>query len=143
MHNKKQKVKAVNNKKFMAILLLLVPTPTIATDMDVQYQMLDLQIEKLTAERNSKKELLHECEKATRKFKIAGTATLTATGIGAIVNDNLKKKIENMSANNSGNHNSIANPASMPNAIETNCKQVCDGDQSCIKECIEFYQKNN
>ncbi len=133
----------MNNKKILFFLLLLAPTRTIATDINMQYQMLDLQIEKLTAERDSKKALLDECKKNTKKFKIAGTATLTATGIGAIVNDNLKKKIENMSANNSGNHNSIANPASMPNAIETNCKQVCDGDQSCIKECIEFYQKNN
>ena len=58
----------MNNKKFTFFILLLISTPVIAMDIDTHYQMLDMQIEKLTAERDSKKALLDECEEMYKGY---------------------------------------------------------------------------
>ena len=59
-------------------------------DMDV----LDAQISELIARRDGLKQEIESCQKNTKNYKIAGVATLAATGVGVIGNISLHNKIK-------------------------------------------------
>lgn len=87
-------------KKILIIFLMVVPFfATAGADLDLQNQMLDSEIEKLTNERDEKYESLLKCENATKGFKIAGLSTLVATGIGVVGNIKLSQKLKGKNSN--------------------------------------------
>lgn len=55
---------------------------------------LDAQINELISRRDKLKSDLESCEKNTRGYKIAGIATLGATGVGVVGNIKLAQEIE-------------------------------------------------
>ncbi|MDR1337605.1 MAG: hypothetical protein LBJ73_01075 [Rickettsiales bacterium] len=60
---------------------------------DVQVQMLAARLESLQSERDHKAAELRDCEKNVKGFKVAGIATLSATGIGIGINVALASKL--------------------------------------------------
>ena len=94
--------------KILMIFLMIVPITAFAeSDLGMQSQMLDSQIEKLTSERDSKYEALQKCEKSTKGFKIAGLTTLVATGFGIYGNIKLSEKIKGKNGKKSSTRGSL------------------------------------
>ena len=55
---------------------------------------MDMQIAELTARRDALRAEIAECEENTQKYKVAGVATLAATGVGVVGNIALHNKIQ-------------------------------------------------
>ncbi len=62
----------------------------------MQNQMLDAQIEKLIKERDEKRDSLNRCVSQLKGYKVAGTSTMVATGLGLFANIKLNEKIKRM-----------------------------------------------
>lgn len=65
-----------------------------ADTVDYIDMQLDAQINELITRRDKLKSDLESCEKNTRGYKIAGIATLGATGVGVVGNIKLAQEIE-------------------------------------------------
>jgi hypothetical protein len=117
-------------KKITPVLLLLCFGSVFAED-SIEEQMLDAQIEKLTMERDEKYKALEKCAKESKTYKIAGIATLTATGIGLYANIKLHEKMSKMSGGSGGGD---ANRAAPP-STEDNLKDVCAEMGNPSPEC--------
>ena len=65
-----------------------------AETVDYIDMQLDAQINELISRRDKLKNDLESCEKNTRGYKIAGIATLGATGVGVVGNIKLAQEIE-------------------------------------------------
>ena len=65
-----------------------------AETVDYIDMQLDAQINELISRRDKLKSDLESCEKNTRGYKIAGIATLGATGVGVVGNIKLAQEIE-------------------------------------------------
>ena len=65
-----------------------------ADTVDYIDMQLDAQINELISRRDKLKSDLESCEKNTRGYKIAGIATLGATGVGVVGNIKLAQEIE-------------------------------------------------
>ena len=85
----------------IALLSILCVNAAQAANYDMQLQMLDNEINKLSQERQTKMKALEDCASKVKGFKIAGIATLALTGVGIGVNiaqantkSNLDKKID-------------------------------------------------
>ena len=63
---------------------------------------IDIQIHELQQRRDALKAELDACEENTRKFKIAGVATLGATGVGVVGNIALHNEIKKIDQTKSG-----------------------------------------
>lgn len=63
---------------------------------------LDMQINELIEQRNKLKSELESCEKNTKGYKIAGIATLGATGVGVYGNIRLAQEIKKVKESKSG-----------------------------------------
>jgi hypothetical protein len=76
------------NLLFSTVLALfaLVPGGAISATAEMQIQMIDHDIQRLTTEKNEKIARLASCAKNTNGFKIAGISTLALTGVGIGVN---------------------------------------------------------
>lgn len=74
------------NLFIFAGLTMLVHGAVSAVDTSMQIQILDAEIEQLTAEKQKKYGELEKCEKSVNGFKIAGITTLGLTAVGAGVN---------------------------------------------------------
>jgi len=70
----------------VSLLIVALAAPAArAASLDIQNQLLDTEISKLTAEADSKMNDLNSCSKSVNGFRIAGIATLTATaGLGIL-----------------------------------------------------------
>ena len=64
--------------------------------------ILDMQIHELEVRRDELKKQIAECEQNTRGYKIAGIATLGATGVGIVGNIKLAEKIKILEQSKSG-----------------------------------------
>ena len=85
------------------IFLMLAPIYAVAaSDIDFTNQMLDSEIERLTKQRDEKFAALQKCEETTKGFKIAGIATLAATGVGIYGNIKLSQKLKGKGSKKSG-----------------------------------------
>jgi hypothetical protein len=73
---------------------------TVFANNDMYIQILNAQIEQLTAERDAKRAELTECQEKQKKMKVAGSVTLTTTSIGLGANIALASKLSN--ANSGG-----------------------------------------
>jgi hypothetical protein len=63
---------------------------------------IDMQIRELQQRRDELKAELDACEENTRKFKIAGVATLGATGVGVVGNIALHNEIKKIEQSKNG-----------------------------------------
>ena len=63
---------------------------------------IDIQIRELQQRRDALQAELDACEENTRKFKIAGVATLGATGVGVVGNIALHNEIKKIEQSKSG-----------------------------------------
>jgi len=63
---------------------------------------IDIQIRELQQRRDALKAELDACEENTRKFKIAGVATLGATGVGVVGNIALHNEIKKIEQSKNG-----------------------------------------
>jgi hypothetical protein len=85
-------------KKHIAIVLscLVAVHAARAADYDMQIQMLDAEIAKLTAEKQTKYADLEKCAKSVDGFKIAGISLLGLTAVGVGVNIYQANKISDL-----------------------------------------------
>ena len=81
-------------KRVIVFILMLAPVLCFAETSSMQLQMLDSEIERLTAQRDEKYAALQKCEQTTKGFKIAGLTTLVATGVGVYGNIKLSQKLK-------------------------------------------------
>ena len=124
-------------KKILIIFLMVVPFFAIAgADLDLQNQMLDSEIEKLTNERDEKYESLLKCENATKGFKIAGLSTLVATGIGIYGNIKLSQKLKGKNKSNHGGGGLGIPARSADQAKSDDCDEDCPGISG--EQCNEY-----
>ncbi len=63
---------------------------------------IDMQIHELEQRRDELKKQIAECEQNTRGYKIAGIATLGATGVGVVGNIKLAQEIKKIEQSKSG-----------------------------------------
>ena len=63
---------------------------------------IDMQIHELEQRRDELKKQIAECEQNTRGYKIAGIATLGATGVGVVGNIKLAQEIKKLEQSKSG-----------------------------------------
>lgn len=63
---------------------------------------IDMQIQELEQRRDELKKQIAECEQNTRGYKIAGIATLGATGVGVVGNIALHNEIKKIEQSKSG-----------------------------------------
>ena len=89
-------------KLYPFFFLAFVPLLAAANDGDMQLQMLESRIEKLEREKAEKYAELEKCEQDTRGFKIAGTVTMLATGVGLYANIKLNEKLKKMGGGGGG-----------------------------------------
>ena len=80
--------------KFIIFAGLICICTAHADTVDYIDMQLDAQINELISRRDKLKADLEACEKNTRGYKIAGIATLGATGIGVVGNIKLAQEIE-------------------------------------------------
>ena len=108
-------------KLFAAVFLLFCIIPAYA-DSDIEEQILDAQIAKLEKEIETKYKTLEKCAKENHNYKIAGVATLAATGVGIYANVKLNEKLLKISGGGSG---SDGTGVDMRNQEQKNC-DACD-----------------
>ena len=90
---------------------------------DARVQMLDAEIERLTYQRDEKYTALKQCEKTTENFRVAGLATLIATGFGIYGNIKLYQKYNNKSGN--GVHGVKSDTRSTEQKANDECVMFC------------------
>jgi dienelactone hydrolase len=78
-------------KYLLLVLFVFVFNASYANDTLVQ--MLNAQIQQLTAERDAKRQMLADCQSKRQKLKIAGIATLATTGVGVGANVVMASKL--------------------------------------------------
>ena len=83
----------IRNKLIIFVGLICICTAH-ADTVDYIDMQLDAQINELISRRDKLKSDLDACEKNTRGYKIAGIATLGATGVGVVGNIKLAQEIE-------------------------------------------------
>ena len=106
-----------------------------ASDIDFTNQMLDSEIERLTKQRDEKFAALQKCEETTKGFKIAGIATLAATGVGIYGNIKLSQKLQGKGSKKSGGGGLKAKVLSADESQRQACDEDCDSgytDEQCI-----------
>lgn len=111
---------------FIFMSLILTPVMVVAETID----MLDYQINELTHRRDALRAELDACKQNTKKFKVAGIATLGATGLGVLGNIALHNKIQNMGEGiGSGVGGAIAvDTRSEAQKIDDECAMFCADD---------------
>ena len=100
-----------------------------AEEPSMQMQMLDNEIERLTKQRDEKFAALQKCEETTKGFKIAGIATLAATGVGIYGNIKLSQKLQGKSSKKSGSGGGsvLVDNSTEEEKVDSLCKS-CDTD---------------
>ena len=108
---------------------------------------IDMQIRELQQRRDELQAELDACEENTRKFKIAGVATLGATGVGVVGNIALHNEIKKIEQSKNGDGYSGGRGdggghglvhMSQEQKEDTQCKMFCSDDQ----EMAELYECN-
>ena len=121
------------------IFLMLTPIYAVAaSDIDFTNQMLDSEIERLTKQRDEKFAALQKCEETTKGFKIAGIATLAATGVGIYGNIKLSQKLKGKDKTGSGGNGAVIDNRSRSEIDAASCRQVdCPEDLEECEKCLD------
>ena len=131
--------KGIQTQKILMIFLMLTPIyAVVASDIDFTNQMLDSEIERLTKQRDEKFAALQKCEETTKGFKIAGIATLAATGVGIYGNIKLSQKIKNETSSSSGG-TKPSYYGTDEELEDSNCETICGTTdkiecEKCLRE---------
>ena len=103
---------------------------------------LDMQIAELTARRDSLRTEIAECEDNTHKYKIAGVATLAATGVGVVGNIALHNKIKEATkggthSGSSGGSGVAQDTRSTEQKVSEECQMFCADipEEAASMEC--------
>ena len=88
---------------------------------------MDMQISELTARRDSLRTEIAACEDNTHKYKIAGVATLAATGVGVVGNIALHNKIKEAQKGGSvgGNNYKPIDTSTEQEKLDVFCQDLC------------------
>lgn len=106
-----------------------------AEEPSMQMQMLDNEIERLTKQRDEKFAALQKCEETTKGFKIAGIATLAATGLGVYGNIKLSQKLQGRGSKKSGGNQSLGTTnKSQEQKDQDSCESFCLSDPDIAPE---------
>ena len=111
------------------------------SEMEICNTILDSEIERLTKQRDEKFEALQKCEQTTKGFKIAGIATLAATGVGIYGNIKLSQQIKGQKGKSSSHSGGGLSAKKL--TFDESCKSTCDAedctsgytDEACAKAC--------
>ena len=121
---------------------MLVPIVSVrAESLDLTDQILDSEIDRLTKQRDEKFEALQKCEQTTKGFKIAGIATLAATGVGIYGNIKLSQQIKGQKGKSSSHSGGGLSAKKL--TFDESCKSMCDyedctsgyTEEACAKAC--------
>ncbi len=97
-----------------------------AEEPSMQMQMLDNEIERLIKQRDEKYEALQDCERKTQGFKIAGIATLAATGVGIYGNIKLSQKLNGAKTGGAGKSARVVDNRSQEEKNDDSCNVLCE-----------------
>ena len=131
-------------KRVIPLILLICPIVSICEELpDMNEQILDAQIEKLTQERDEKYAALQECARKTKGFKIAGITTLAATGVGIYANIKLAQKRNGKDSNGGGKSAAtFGRPSGTDQERKIrSCQQVCDTTD--LEECARCLEDDS
>lgn len=105
---------------------------------------MDAQIAELTARRDALRAEIAACEDNTHKYKVAGIATLAATGVGVVGNIALHNKIQaaqkgggNGGSSSSMGDNMPADTATKEERDKSSCQQFIELGIELPPECQE------
>lgn len=108
-----------------------------ADTVDYIDMQLDAQVAELTSRRDKLKADLDACEKNTRGYKIAGIATLGATGVGVVGNIKLAQEIEKQKILKDRGGGGYSSGGSGTVGVDTRTtEQKAQGD--CEMYCTDF-----
>ena len=93
---------------------------------------MDMQISELTARRDSLRTEIAACEDNTHKYKIAGVATLAATGVGVVGNIALHNKIKEAQK---GGTRSGSGGGGTKRVIQDTRSEEQKADSECTDKC--------
>ncbi len=125
----------IRNKLIIFVGLICICTAH-ADTVDYIDMQLDAQINELISRRDKLKSDLESCEKNTRGYKIAGIATLGATGVGVVGNIKLAQEIEKQKTlKGKGGGAGGAGGGAGGVAAQDNCSGVTDPVCSWERQC--------
>ena len=110
------------------ILLLVGMFACVSAYGEMDY--VDLQIQELEQRRDELQAELDVCEENTRKFKIAGVATLGATGVGIVGNIKLAQEIKKIEQSKSGGGGFVGGGSGGGVKVDTQSQEERD-ESSC------------
>ena len=92
---------------------------------------MDMQISELTAQRDALRAEIAECKENTQKYKVAGVATLAATGVGVVGNIALHNKIQSANGGTRGGSGggaggAVTDTATKQEKLDSDCAQYCE-----------------
>ena len=104
---------------------------------------IDMQIQELEQRRDELKKQIAECEQNTRGYKIAGIATLGATGVGVVGNIKLHNEIKKIDQSKNGGGYSGGGSLGNVKPVEDTCAldPICKWERQCkmqnykVKNC--------
>ncbi len=99
---------------------------------------IDIQIRELQQRRDALQAELDACEENTRKFKIAGVATLGATGVGVVGNIALHNEIKKIEQSKNGGGYSGGSAGGVQVDTRTKEQKV---DYECARACERDKEK--
>lgn len=111
------------------VVLFLCPGTLWALSVDMGYQMLEVQIAKLSAERDELQKQLDDCLAKKKGLKIAGITTLATTGVGLYANVKLNEKIRGMKSGDAA--------SGMPKDTRNETQKNCDSCAMFIRAGIK------
>ncbi len=99
---------------------------------------IDMQIRELQQRRDALKAELDVCEENTRKFKIAGVATLGATGVGVVGNIALHNEIKKIEQSKSGGGYGGGGSGVAGIKADTRSNEQKGNDECRTLYCVDF-----
>jgi hypothetical protein len=115
------------------IIILIGMFACFAVHAETDY--IDIQIRELQQRRDALQAELDACEENTRKFKIAGVATLGATGVGVVGNIALHNEIKKIEQSKNGGGYSggrgtvNVDTRSTEQKVDYECARACERDK--------------
>ena len=115
------------------IVILIGMFACFAVHAETDY--IDIQIHELQQRRDALQAELDACEENTRKFKIAGVATLGATGVGVVGNIALHNEIKKIEQSKNGGGYGGGAVGGVQMDTQSDEQKM---DAMCVKLCKEF-----
>lgn len=118
------------------IVILIGMFACFAVHAETDY--IDIQIHELQQRRDALQAELDACEENTRKFKIAGVATLGATGVGVVGNIALHNEIKKIEQSKNGGGYSGGGGSAGTLKADTRSEEQKGNDECQTLYCADF-----